>query len=221
MIEDDEIVTSIIDPIILEIFLYNNNYKDRILISEIKEKAQTIRIPDSEDSSFFVKVDDMWSILNDKFKKDIKNFESTPKENLSSSITSIFFIDSMMKTFDSLKYFKIKVSDSEIYTRKNKDVIHFGYRILHSKVDLTEVLSDEDLEVCKDILIQTNIISTNLFEKTPYVEVYAKDLFNSIKSYYATLDKESDEALTVLNFLSIFGNKLERDDSMILIVFER
>ncbi len=71
---DNNALTSSVDPLILEIYLYNNNYKDRLLITELMEKAQTVKIPGLDDTSFFVKTDDMWEILNTKFRKDIPRF---------------------------------------------------------------------------------------------------------------------------------------------------
>jgi hypothetical protein len=114
---DEDMIANVVDPLILEIYLYKNNYKDRILISELKEKAHTVRIPEMEGTCFFVRVEDVISILNTSFKKDIKNFGSISEKSLSNNVTSIYFIDNMIKSFESIKYFKVNVSNSEVYTK--------------------------------------------------------------------------------------------------------
>ena len=85
MIDDEDMITNVVDPLILEIYLYKSNYKDRLLISALKEKAYMVRMSDIEenDDSFFVRVEDVHYILRENFRKDIKQFESTPEKSLS------------------------------------------------------------------------------------------------------------------------------------------
>lgn len=222
MTNSESFMTSAIDPLILEIYLYKNNYKDRILISELKKRAQVVKIPGHEGNSFFVNVDDMQEVLYNKFLKDLNNFDSTPENSLNISVTSIFFIDSMIKGFSALKYFKINVSDSEVYTRKSKDMITFDYRVIHSRVNLPKICTPEFLDVCKRILIYTGIYKPTIFDKKPYIETSAKNLMFAIREYEAQIDSEEniEELNNIINFKSIFGTKLENDDSLILLVVE-
>ena len=215
-----DMITNAVDPLVLEIFLYKNNYKDRLLISELKEKAQTIKIPGLENGSFFVKTGDIIDILNTKFKKDLDNFESTPSENLNQSVTSIYFIDSIIKAFELVKYFRINVSESEIYSRKAKDSISFEFRILHSKIDLTSICAPDFLIEARRILKKLGFISSEAFAKQPYFEASARDLVNKLRSYYQMVDPEGEEAEYVSSLLIIFGNKLEKDNSIVLVITE-
>lgn len=220
--KEDEVITNAIDPLILEIYLYNNNYKDRLLISELKERAHAISVPGLDGSSFFVKVDDMYEIINSKFRKDIKDFESTPYDSLTKSVTSIFFINSMMESFSKIKYFRINVSDSQIYTRKNKDSISFDYRILHSKIDLISVCTPEFLSYCKKIFKKLGFIGSNPFDKAPYFEVSARDLSVKIRNYMTEqqLNENEEEISYILNLQLMLGTKLEKDNSIVLMIIE-
>jgi len=223
MTNNEDSMTNAVDPLILEIYLYKNNYKDRVLISELKKRAQVVKIPGQEGNSFFVGVEDMQEILYTRFVKDLNDFDSTPTDSLNLSVTSIFFIDSMMKGFSSLKYFKINVSDSSVYTRKSKDRIIFDYRIIHSKINLPRICTPEFLEECKRILIFIGAYKPSIFDKKPYLEISAKDLMYRIRNYEMEINPEEDpeEMTKVINFKSIFGTKLENDDSLILLVIEK
>ena len=218
--EEDDMITNAIDPLILEIFLYKNNYKDRLLISELKEKAHTVHIPGIDESSFFVRTDDMLDILNTKFKKDLRDFDSTPTENLKDSVTSIFFIDSMIQSFDKLKYFRINVSDAQVYSRKTKDVISFQYRILHSRVDLPSICTPDFLAESKRILTKLGFVSRDPFEKSPYFEASARDLISKLRMYVNSLEPESEEHQYALSLQFLFGSKLEKDNSVILVIVD-
>lgn len=217
---NDDMVTNVQDPLILEIYLYTNNYKDRLLISELKEKAHTVKVPGIEDSSFFVRVEDMYDILHTKFKKDLSDFDSTPLESLTQTATSIFFIDNMISSFSRMKYFRINVSDSPIYTRKKNDSINFDYRIIHTKIDLPSICAPEFLFECKRILEKIGILIRDPFNKQPYIETSAREIVNSLRGYASTLDPEGEEYQYVTNLQFIFGNKLEKDNSIVLVIVD-
>jgi len=217
--EEDEI-TNVVDPLILEIYLYKSNYKDRLLISALKEKAYMIRMSEmiEEDDSFFVRVDDVNYILRENFKKDIKQFDSTPEKSLSNLVTSIYFIDSMIKSFSMLKYFKVKVSKSEVYTRKSKDMIAFEFKVIHSRLHMPSFCTDEFLEKCQDIFRKIGFYKKDRFDKSPYFETTAVEFIDKLIQYTHSVDEE--EAIYVDNILSILGSKIEKDNPVLLIIVE-
>lgn len=222
MTNEDGILSGAIDPIILEIFLFKSNYKDRILISELKKRAQVVKVPGHETNSFFVNIEDMQDILYNRFMKDIQDFDSTPNRSLNKSVTSIFFIDSIMRGFSSLKYFKINVSDSPVYTRLSNDKIVFDYKVIHSKINLPQICSPEFLSDCKRILTYTGLYKSSIFDNKPYIEINARTLMSELRRYESEVDPEEDpdEIVKIKNFQMIFGNRVENDDSLLLIVIE-
>jgi hypothetical protein len=220
---NEDLVSSAVDPLILEIYLYNNNYKDRLLISELKEKAQTVRIEGIDDSSFFVKCDDMWDILNTKFKKDLNDFESTPPDTLNQSVTSIYFINMIMLAFSNIKYFRISVSDAQIYTRKVNDTIKFDFKIIHSRVNLPLICGSDFLIECRRIFKKIGLYHSDPFNQVPFFETSAFNLFNSLRDYEDMVKAEDPESED-LDFLEsinlLFGPKLEKDNSIILVIVD-
>jgi len=220
MIDKEDMLTSVIDPLILEIFLFKNNYKDRLLISALKEKVHVVKVEGLNDNSFYVKVEDVYQILHENFKKDIQDFDSTPIHSLSTSVTSIYFIDSMIQNFSKLKYFKINVSNSEVYTRKSNDFISFDYRVIHSKLDLPSFCSLEFIDICKQIFSIINVYKSTTFKKDPYFEIYASDLIMKLSDHLETLDEESEELHYVNILISILGPKLEKDNPLLTVIVE-
>jgi hypothetical protein len=221
MIDDEEdMITNVVDPLILEIYLYKSNYKDRLLISALKEKAYMVRMSDIEenDDSFFVRVEDVHYILRENFRKDIKQFESTPEKSLSNLVTSIYFIDSMIKSFGMLKYFKVNVSKSEVYTRKTKDVISFEFKVIHSRLHLPSFCTEEFLEKCQDIFRKVGFYKRDKFDKSPYFETTAVEFIDKLIQYTHNVNEE--EAVYVDNILSILGSKIEKDNPVLLIIVE-
>lgn len=214
-----DVITSMIEPLVLEIYLYQNNYKDRLLISEIEEKVQTIKM-EGQRNSYFVKTDDVYEILNTKFKTDLEEFQSTSPENLNNIVTSIYFIDAMLAEFNKAKYIRINVSDSVVYNRKVNDHISFNYKIVHSKIDLTLWCTPELLFECQRIFKKLKFYTNSKLDKTPYFEANAIELLESLRHYQQNFDEESEDFNIVSSVIDIFGTKLEKDNSTILVVIE-
>lgn len=216
---NDDMITNVIDPLILEIYLYKNNYKDRILISELKEKAHLVKLDSDISNSFFVRVEDVISVLNTTFRKDIRGFESLTGKSLSDNVTSIYFIDNMIKEFGTLKYFKINVSNSEVYTRINKDSIYFDFRIVHSRINFPSFCTPEFLQKCQEIFQKIGVWKRDIFDKSPYFEISSQDLIDRLVKYIHTLEDE-EEVAYVDNILLALGSKIEKDNPILLVIIE-
>jgi len=217
---EEDTLNSVVDPLVLEIFLFKNNYKDRLLISALKEQAHVVAIDGDNEGSFFVKVEDVDDILHNNFSKDLKEFASTPEHSLSTSVTSIYFIVSMLQNFSKLKYFKISISNSEIYTRKSTTGISFDYKVIHSKIDFPSFCTPEFLEICRQLFGAIGVYKKTPFDKEPYFEIYANELIQKLVDHTDDLEEDSEELNYVSNIISILGTKLEKDNPLLLIVVE-
>lgn len=211
-------VDEMIEPLILEIYLNSNNYKDRLLITDLKKKAQIVKLPMIDDSSFFVKSEEVSDILYEKYRKDIKNYQSTPVSTFIESANSVFYIEAILREFDSLKYFKVNVSDKSI-SRDTSNL--FEYKIIHSKMDLANSVDDEFLEMCVTVFKNIGIYHTSIFYPQPYLEISIRDLFYKLIDYRDQFDKEDDEYLDVVDIMMMFGNKLERDNATCLVILQK
>ena len=87
----NDFVSGLVDPLILEIYLNNNSYKDRLLISDLRKRAHLVKLQDLDENSFFVKADELESILATKFYEDLKEFNTLPNSSLPANATSIYF----------------------------------------------------------------------------------------------------------------------------------
>ena len=209
------------DPQILEIFLYSNNYKDRILIAEMKERAQIISIPQISLNSFFVQADEVEEILQTKFRKDVNNFQSTPYNEVGPSVTSIYFIDSILNTFKNLKYFKVNVSDSTVYSRKIDNRVNFDFKIVHSRFDLANYLNDGDLSDIRNILSSANILKIEPFVKKPFIEIQSRDFIHLLSIYGSKFEPESETNQLITGLKTLLGPKMESDNPTLLIILEK
>lgn len=205
-----------IEPLILEIYLNKADYKDRLLIGDLKKCAQTVHVPELGDSSFFVKVDEVEEILYTKYRKDISNFESTPPKDFAESANSIYFIEAAMREFRKLRYFRFHISENE-KTKKTE----FTYRIMHSRMDLANLLNAAFLDNCKRIFKDIGVYESTTLEPKPYFEIQAQELLYRLQALLLEQEKDSDEYFILSDIILLFSNKLEKDNSTILIIMEK
>lgn len=203
-----------IQPQILEIYLYKNNYKDRLLVNELRKRTSVIHAPE-DDNSFFVKADDVYSILNTKFSKDLELFRT------SKNATSIYFINEYLLRFQSLKYFKVNVSDSVLFTREKDNEIHFDFRIAHSRLDLTSVLDGVGLFLFECIMREMTLFEYDSLQPKAYMEIYAADLLHALSVYLMKLEEGSEEFNLIHQIFAIIGPKLEKDNSILMVIIKK
>lgn len=215
---DSESITYMIEPVILEIYLNKENYKERLLISDLKKKVRRIPVPGLADSSFFVSAEDVHSILEEKYRKDIDNFETSTVKDFQKSANCVFFIQSAMRQFQNLKYFRVHVSDNEKSAHRDGT---FEYKIMHTKINIAESSTDEFIFECKRIFKKLGFYSPTVFNPTPYFECQIQDLINSILEYAYSFDEEDEEHLICLDLITAFGDKVRSDNPVTIIIMEK
>lgn len=208
----------LIEPIVLEIFLNKNNYKDRILISEFNKKANRIFLFDDSNSSFYLNCDEVEDIIYNKWKKEIENFRGASPKNLQNTYNSIYFLESVIREFPSLKYFRVQISDVQ---EINTEEILYDYRIIHTKIDLATKLEDDYLEYVCDLFKSIGVYTPNYYNPKPYIEIHIRELYNKLYKKASEYDENSEEFLEIENFINILGKKIEFDDSIALIILKK
>jgi hypothetical protein len=217
---DDE-MNFVTDPLILEVFLYKNNYKDRLLIAEVKEHAYIICPPGSSENSFYIQAKELFDILHEKFRKDINDFDSTPQLELGPSVTSIYFLNNILKTYRKVKYLKINISESLVYSRKIENRVNFDYRIIHSKIDFPSILTIEDLILVRKLFVDSGVIKEEPFFNKPYIDIFARDLLTILSTYGSNFSEGDEVNQLISGIKALIGPKIESDNPTLLIIIDK
>jgi len=214
--------TILADPLIIEVYLYSSNYKDRILIGELKEEALLLSFDDENPNSFYVRASEVDDIINTKFKKDLWNFESTPVDQLGSTVTSVYFIDNLLGSFTQLKYIKFNVSDSPIYSRMNENYIDFPLRVIQAKINIPKLIGHSEAFDVRDLLIKSNLYKYDRFQKKPYLRANALLIHSKLNEYSDVngLDQNDDDYMLIDIIKSLIGDKLYEDQTELLLIIE-
>ena len=215
---ESENFSFMIEPLILEVYLNKENYKDRLLINDIKKNAQIIKLPEHGPSSFFVKASELEGILYTRYYDDILNFESASQSDFDKSANSVFFLEAALREFPKLRYFRIKVSSNEKSAKKDSK---FDYKIMHSRVDLANSVTPEFLVDCKRVFIDIGLYQPSKFEPKPYFEVQTKQLLILLQNHMMNMEPTEENRILIDSIMNIFGHKLERDNATVLVIIEK
>jgi hypothetical protein len=216
--ERNDQISFMIEPLVLEIYLNKENYKDRLLINDLKKTAQIIKLPEHGASSFFVKASELEGILHTRYYDDILNFDSSSPADFEKSANSIYYIESALREFPKLRYFRVKVSANEKSAKKDSK---FEFKIMHSRVDLANSVTPEFLVGCKKIFQDIGVYKPSKFEPKPYFEIQTKDLLILLQNHTLSMEPTEDNHILISDIMSIFSHKLEKDNSTILVIIER
>tara|TARA_B110000503_G_C7157723_1_gene418091 strand:+ start:2602 stop:3108 length:507 start_codon:yes stop_codon:yes gene_type:complete len=167
-----------------------------------------------------VKAEEFQETLYTVFGKEILNFRSTSDSQIGSSASSIFFLDGILQTYRELRYFRVNVSNTEKYSRVKDDMLVFDYRLMHVKVDIANRCSERFIKEIKRIFSEINIYRNEIFFDKPYFEIDGSILFDKLYQYEKDFDEDEEEHSLIQNILDLFGPRIERDNSIILIIME-
>ena len=211
--------TNLSYPLVVEVTLYRHNLIDSRVLSEIRRNAKLERVSNSN-KHFFVKADEVFEIISERFRDDIMYQTSLGDEELVKNINSVFFLHTVLTTFSNLKYIKFSVSDTKNYTRRKGNQISFDYKILHAKVDLPAVVeSKKELRDIQKLLIAIKFWKPNSFYPKPYIEVSSQDLINQLNYLEGNGEEFTQEYGDSLSkLLQYIDMKLESDNSIVHLV---
>lgn len=214
-------ISPFVEPLILEIYLYHNSYKDRLLISELRKRTAIITNGADEDS-FFVKSSDLFSVITTKFAKDLKEFEKSSDQTNFKNATSIFFLDYLLERFHTTKYFKVNVSNTTNFTRKDSpEGLEFDYRIAHSKIDVTQAFDGVDLILLELMLKECKLYEEDSLHPKPYLEIRSGQLIETLANHRFNFEEDSKEMELIKRLFIILGPKIEIDDSILMLIVKK
>lgn len=210
-----------VHPIVIEIILYRHNWRDNKLIAALKNSSAMFNLPGAP-SVYYLSMRDMANVIDSKFSIQLAELNSMSQNELFDNSSSIYHINQMISHFSKLRYFKVKISNTRNYTRlaENKKTINFEYTVGYAKLNLVEAVDTEYLEIIKNLLRKSNFIPKSKIFKTPYVTLSVDQLFSIFgdNDQIGMFEENFDE--TMIPILEVIDEKLERDNTKILLMLE-
>ena len=181
-------------PTHISFTLYKNDYIDGLIISRVKKECKNEsdrpneftltleRFNGAIRTSAFLKAE-----LNKTMNQDL-----LPNPNFKPN--SIFFLQSIINRLPNLHKITFKISNDKIFSRLvkvdgNREVVSFHFNILEGSLDLTKILSREQLDTFNKRFMEVGIMKNKFLERSSYFYIKATLLFDilSVLSPISTL----------------------------------
>ena len=201
-------------PAVIDITLYKNNYYDNLLITKLKrdsgyEEQQGVK------DTYLIGADDFREVLYTSFMKEIEAVRSLPLSDLQKNATSLYFLDKILTSYNSLRFLKVNVSREENFSRLNKTekvpVIFFNYKISMLNIRLPEIFTTKQVRTINKFFIENNIAVYDEFYGYDH-RIYFRT--SELLSFLLSSEEKNDAANLLL---SIIDNKSELDNPLIML----
>lgn len=202
-----------VEPVIVKVFLYRNNYKDRLLIGALRPYFF---------SDNHVMATDLRQVLTEEFSKEISQVGSFPKEHVHNRVTSPFFLDQMLREYTNVKYFHVQILPDELYSRRGDDgFVSFDHRIVYSRIDLS-TLSRKPKENLERVLRLIGVYDSTLpsYDRPPYFEIRTNELLSKLEDLRMASQEESPDWLAATEAIQFFSSHLNSDDANLLTIMQ-
>ena len=199
-------------PTAVDVTLYKYNYVDNKIWTQLNNQVDFIKV--SEDS-IIVSTAQMIYFLEENYKNEINKFNSVGAEILHREIDTTFFLHEMCDEIENMQFIKITLNNKKDYTRlievEGNKILQFNFKILSATLRLTDVYVGEDLIRANRALAKLELLN----DDTPYLRIRAKELGSIIDT---NMDEEDEDMSVLLDILDILEHKMERDNSLILLI---
>jgi hypothetical protein len=199
-------------PTAVDLTLYKYNYVDNKIWTQLNNQVDFINV--SEDS-IIVSTAQMIYFLEENYKNEINKFNSVGAEILHREIDTTFFLHQMCEEIENMQFIKFTLNNKKDYTRlievEGSKILQFNFKILSATLRLTDVYVGEDLIRANRALAKLELLN----DDTPYLRIRAKELGSIIDT---NMDEEDEDMSVLLDILDILEHKMERDNSLILLI---
>lgn len=205
-------------PTAVDITLYRYNYIDNKLWAQIQNDVDFI---ETSDDSIMISTAQLKHLLETYYSPVLNKIKTVGSEVFHKEINTVYFLYQMTLEMKNLQYIKFNLNFDKSYNRTitvdGSKILQFGFKVLTSTLRLSDLYDDEELEIVNDILQKLSILGPN----EQYTRIFAKDLADSIDLYLMANENDDDEIGEegiIADILDILENKLEPENTLILLI---
>ena len=203
-------------PTHISFTLYSNDYIDGLIISRVRRECKN---ESNNDNEFTLSLDRFnnairtSTFLKAELSKTL-NQEVLPNPNFKAN--SIFFLQSIINRLPNLEKITFKILDDKVFSRLikvdgNREIVSFHFNIIEGTVDLTKLLSREQLDNFNKRFMDVGIMKNKYLERSAYFYIKAITLFDILS------DLDESQVLDAFEVITALDPKIEEDDPILLI----
>lgn len=202
-------------PTAVDVTLYKYNYIDNKLWTQIQNDVDYIK---NQDDSIMITVNQLKYLLDEYYISTINKIKTQGSDVIHKEINSVYFLYQMLLEMKNLQYIKFNLNLDKSYNRlitmDGKKLLQFGFKVITATLRLSDLYEDEEMLIVNKILEKIGIIS----RESHYTRIFASELANAIDSFLEEQNEEDFETGIIADILDVLENKLEPENTFILLI---
>lgn len=202
---------------IIDVTLYKFNHYDNLIWTKCMNQIDYTQY---NQDSILVTPYQLKTLLHLNFKRELLKIRSISFDLIHKDANSLYFLDTILKDFDKLKWIKLTLSKTRNFSRvinlgnSNDKQIKYSFKIVKATLRLNQLMSQEDLESINPILVQLKVVS----KSKPYNMLPAASLLTALDMALNTYEISDSQAECLARILDTLSFKIESDNPDILLV---
>lgn len=200
-------------PTHISFTLYKNDHIDSIIITRVLNECENL----SEEVgvyTFDINAFKQAILTSTRLKTEVDKMKLVGKRE---KFNSINFLWTIFESLINIEHVSFKISADKEYTRivnfNGQELVNFQYKILEGKLDLSKLLTIDELDGLNVSLIESEILSNNHLDRQSFFYIETVKFLDLITNFDINFN-----ITTVDTILDAIDPKLEEDNPLLLII---
>jgi hypothetical protein len=200
-------------PTHISFTLYKNDHIDSIIITRVLNECENL----SEEVgvyTFDINAFKQAILTSTRLKTEVDKMKLVGKRE---KFNSINFLWTIFESLINIEHVSFKISADKEYTRivnfNGQQLVNFQYKILEGKLDLSKLLTIDELDGLNVSLIESEILSNNHLDRQSFFYIETVKFLDLITNFDINFN-----ITTVDTILDAIDPKLEEDNPLLLII---
>jgi hypothetical protein len=199
-------------PTHISFTLYKNDHIDSILITRVLNECENLSKEEGV-YTFDIHTFKNAILTSKRLKAEVDKMKLVGKRE---KFNSINFLWTIFESLINIEHVSFKISTDKEYSRivnfNGQELVNFQYKILEGKLDLSKLLTIDELDELNVSLIESEILSNNHLDRQSFFYVETVKFLDLITNFDINFNIS-----TVDTILDAIDPKLEEDNPILLI----
>lgn len=200
-------------PTHISFTLYKNDHIDSIIITRVLNECENL----SEEVgvyTFDINEFKQAILTSKRLKTEVDKMKLVGKRE---KFNSINFLWTIFESLVNIEHVSFKISTDKEYSRivnfNGQDLVNFQYKIIEGTMDLSKLLTIDELDELNVSLIESDILSNNHLDRQSFFYIETVKFLDLITNFDINFN-----ITTVDTILDAIDPKLEEDNPLLLII---
>jgi len=201
-------------PTAIDVTLYKYNYIDNKIWTQIHNSIDYIE----RDEAVLISASQLKHLLDTNYISTIDRIKTIGSDVLYKEVNSVYFLYQMCIEMENLQYIRFNLNKDKSYDRlvevEGDKMLQFSFKVMTATLRLFDLYNEDELVRVNKLLCEIGVLSPG----SPYNRIFASELTEKINAFLAMHNEDDNTTGIILDIVDVLENKLESENSLILLI---